>query len=201
MSAVQDLATEIAAELGEGWTLATDDEGWEHGAHIVNPDGVYLFVRFPDQTYARANEKGKVQVSGSTYKMPGFQNGDGPHGLGSEAPRIQVTRARGSATIAKEIRRRLLADVERDFARARENIARRIVREDARAAVTKELADALHASSHNVTSGYVAWDGQGYGSIEVGHDGTNAKVTLSSLPIEAVRDVVDALSKHVRQEA
>lgn len=199
---VEELATQVAAELGEGWALADCDRR-SSGIHIVNPEGVYLFLRDPDEYgHGRSNEKGKVRISGSFTKSPGYQAGDGPHyGLHRHAPEIMVSTSRGAAVIAKEIRRRLLAEVEEGFAEARANIARRVANEGARKAVTEELAGILHSPHHNVESGRVSWDGEGYGSITVGRSGVDGKIELSGVPIEILRDVVTTLAKHQPQEA
>jgi hypothetical protein len=194
---VRDLVRQIATALGTDWEVVETDEPMRHGAHIRNAEGVYLFIRDEDAGYARANEKGKVTIDGSPYKVPGVERDDYPYRpYGTKPPRISVSKSRGPDTIAKEIRRRLLADVEREHNETIERMLRRKSNERSQASIVAELA-ALIPGAY-VRGGEVSsriGSGSLYGDLTVSHDGTKVEAKLRGLTVEQAKRVAAILAE------
>jgi hypothetical protein len=196
---VQDLAAEIAAALGTGWEVAETDEPMTHGHHIYNAEGVCLFIHDQDLGYARSNEKGKIRIDGSPHKIPGFTNEDGPHRYhlsGDKRPEIMVSKSRGAATIAKEIRRRLLDDVVREHNETVERIAKRQANERSQQRTVEELAAMIPGAY--VRGGTVSTrigSGSMYGDFTVRHDGERIEANIRGLSVEQAKRIATVLAE------
>jgi hypothetical protein len=167
-----ELAAAIAAELGDGWTLEPQDR---HYTYLAGP-ACRLHLRQP--TYP-PRDAARVEISGSYPHRPGAPyRSPRDYGLverGQTEPSISVAASRGAATIAKEIRRRLLAEVERITA----GILERHAQEAAHAAVTLTNAEQLAAA----LGGRIAehGDSEGYTRMVYGPQGIYVRVCGDSI--------------------
>lgn len=123
------LTVEVAAHLGEGWSVKryppADEESYSRLPDIVHTDG-RSFDLSPC-TYPHS-DIGKVNVS-ANWPTPGGEHN--PRVMPSDLrnpeeqhPTIKVSISRGAATIAKEINRRFLPEYTRILGRIREKIQR-----------------------------------------------------------------------------
>lgn len=122
----------VATALGEGWKVETaEDYTWQ--TSIKGPGDAWLFFTKGD-SYAAFS---KVQVSYGLSHLADNLYQQGPRDL--KQTTIKVSRERGPEVIAKEIRRRLLPDLEQDTQRVLEAVAQDRAALAARRALAEKL--------------------------------------------------------------
>lgn len=189
----REIASAVAKYLGEGWRANPGPD--DAGGALEGPGGERLFLRV--ESYGA--HKGKVSVTGSENRVPGYEYGEHSHLV--DRTEIRVNPSRGAAVIAREIERRLLPAHRDALARVTAAIAKTAADREAAADVGHEFARTLGSrydpTGRRSRGGEVRWPGEGYGGIEVGYDGSSASIELHAVPVEVMRDVVAALAKHV----
>jgi hypothetical protein len=153
---LDELARQIAGELGDGWQVEAFDDGWSGRIKVTNP-GVghrLLLGRFYDTPAGKLCVQGLLPNRGTSYYYRG------------RPPSIRVAERRGPAVIAKEIVRRLLPGYRTSLAEANEHCAH----VDARKRQATECARRLAAV---LADGVVRGDNRaGVGAEVLGHAGT-----------------------------
>ncbi|WP_326554645.1 hypothetical protein [Micromonospora sp. NBC_01813] len=122
-----ELAVAVAKELGEGWRHDDETVANHWYANIFGPDGEYLMVGVDSY-----KPKTHIDISGW---MPGDLLDSGAYLRDLETISIKVGKDRGTATIAKEISRRLLPQYQENLRiardRAKQSLADRAERDRA----------------------------------------------------------------------
>jgi hypothetical protein len=200
---ILQLATDVAANLGEGWTVHPE---WDsNGRMIVHTDGRKLHIYAPGGYTTRALQ-GRVIVSGSYPYLPGRYTDPGNH------IEITVRADRGAAVIAREITRRVLPEYTERYARV-------VADNETHAATVRTVreAEAVFCAAIGKPapdySGLTDWQREqrdrdartsislhglttGYGSVELyGHTPADlrAKVELSSITAETALAIIELL--------
>lgn len=143
-----DLLTAVAgelAELGGGWSPVPEED---RGHRRIQKGDVVL--HFSQTSYGSAAEVGRVTVSGSYWHLSQGVNGGyrSPRDYGAikyeeKEPSIGVAVSRGAAVVAKEIRRRLLPEVERITAAMKVKVAEALAHQDQTLTNAERFAEAL----------------------------------------------------------
>lgn len=189
-----DLAREIAAELGTGWTAVELSSG--DRATMIGPDGESLTVT--DQRGLGAGP-GQVTVWGDlTGELKEYDNG---------ADRINVGISRGAAVIARDIARRLLpghratlADARVAHAKSEKAAAAQTATRDALIAALPTLYQAWDANRrtrtmpNELTMPVTHSDVRGYGHLRLSHDGSTVTLNIHSMPAAVAIKVMETLA-------
>jgi len=192
---IAELATEVAASLGDGWSPEIQDEATEHwGTFLIGPpaNGLPARVLFSEPW----NAKGRLTISGCYPHSV--------HGWPREVTQCEITvnPARGAATIGKEITRRLLPGYLDGLRIVAETITARngaaTARRDTAARLAVVLGVQLPAESERDTSIRLQIHvGPVFGHVEVGYCGDSAHVELHSVPVDAAVALLRALTDKV----
>lgn len=184
------VAAEVAAALGEGWSVATDRV--TVGADIAHTDGRALFIR------ELWNAKGRWTIAGIYPESPAS---DRFAGDGKPMPRITVAATRTPAAIAREITRRLLpayetrlADVRAHIVRATDDAAER---ERVAALLCAALPGTRPVAQHSGTRiqlSLPSLPASMYGTGEVNYSGT-VELHLRSMPVAVAVAVLEAVAR------
>jgi hypothetical protein len=183
------LGQEIARNLPDGWTLGGIDMDLR-GVQLVGPDNGHLYVS--PLNYGKTD---RLEISGSypqnsVYDLPRFE--------------ITVSTSRGAATIAREIKRRILdagylvslAKVHADNATMAANHAtRRALAEELAAVLGARVEDEDARSTRSSLSYYGGADSASV-DIRLSYAGDQAaEVKIRSLDADTLRAVVRVIAE------
>lgn len=106
MTTLHDLCSQIASILGDNWTHQPNE--YDHYTELARTDGLQLIFRLDHK-----------RISIRTDHVPGAPNESGNHTYYDyNCPSITVSAARTPASIASDIRSRLLPDAETWYVKA-----------------------------------------------------------------------------------
>jgi hypothetical protein len=130
-------STALAEHLGDGWTARDDRPRWQGAALLVGPEGEEISVRLgSEQSYSLAAERGRVLMHGIfPTELQGFTRGPSTD--------ITVSASKPAATVAKELKRRLLDGYRERLAAAWKRKHDHDQREHDRALLVDQAAAAL----------------------------------------------------------
>lgn len=188
---IAELAAQVAASLGDGWSPEINDQSLEHwGTFLVGPPvaGVQARVLFSEPW----GSHGRLTITGCYPHSP--------HGWPRTVKQWEITvnPARGATTIGKEINRRLLPGYLDNLQIVADAIQARNGAASARRAAATRLALLLGAelppeSDRDTSTRLHIRIGSASGHLDVDYGGDSVRIELRSVPVDKAEALIRAL--------
>lgn len=188
---ITELAAQVAASLGDGWSLDTSEEAIDYwGTILLGPavGGLPARVLFSEPW----GSHGRLTISGCYPHSP--------HGWPREVKHREITvnPARGAVTIGKEITRRLLPGYLDSLQVVADTIGARNTAAAARREAATRLAailgvDLPSESDRDTDIRLPVHLGPVFGDVQTSYGGDSVRLELYSVPIDAADAVLRAL--------
>lgn len=188
---IAELAVQVAASLGDGWSPEINDDASEHwGTFLVGPGagGLPARVLFSEPW----GSKGRLTISGCYPHSP--------HGWPREVTQCEITvnPARGATTIGREITRRLLPGYLGNLQIVADTITARTGAATARSAAAARLCAVLgteqpRESDRDTSIRLHIHTGPVFGHVDVDYGGDTVRLDLHSVPLAAAEALLRAL--------
>ncbi len=182
---IRQAAGLIADALG-GWKVDTDERWTGHrGAHLDGPGGARLTIGA--HGYRNAD---RLEIAGSYPQVPGQRL---PYGTKHHT--ITVSRDRGPAAIARDVRRRLLPPYAETLAEVCKSQAQDTTAQEARDTLADRLGGTVpsHARGDSSTEIYLSLPAGLHGRARVNYRGDSASLELGDVPADLAIRVLDLL--------
>ncbi|MFG1865464.1 hypothetical protein [Microbispora bryophytorum] len=176
---VEELVIEVAEHLGGFTPLIRAG----HPAYLLGPAGARLVV------HPLWSQRGRIRVLGV------FPDGSRSVLPDQKRHEITVTAARGAASIAKRIERRLLPGYRTDLATCRERLAARAVQDGTRAELVEALAELLPNATltENERATVIRWRLSAASGTFTVHGDATTSIQIHAADRELTERIADAV--------